>query len=1710
MFFKKFFVAGLLIFGLNSYTNANDVIDDYNQDYEEVKDSPWFQTYLLIGEVANAIQLDYEMSGLFHAKDAEKQFAAIIGNPNFELVEIEDFVKQKKISMAEFKLDYQRQLQFVQEAKEDVRAVLKNKQYASNTLTPKLQATYTNLLSSLKSRGQNLLLSLEKMKITATEMEKGHINKIIEGIKSRTSFFNKIKPSSIINARTAVYLKNINKSIAWAGNALAILDIGITGYKVINNEATLKDYSSALASVAVFAGTTTAGGVVIVAEGTRSILENSIKLYSEYFDDGKYFNIAEGEYLNPVQMQQYYSYYSSSYIFESKLDMIKIHNELGSNDINIPLINAYSDSIKSNIKLAKDLKDDDTKGYLSKASFASLFGLSVDAKQINDFEKLLALDMYEYDKNISQVIISKLINDIKVDTHKISADLLDEVNNIGDLSFLHHTSNTEENTQTPPILNITLPQNATIDGYKLNATLGDTVSFQGGITASFLRGCIHDAGDAATYTLWYIDIDGQRKSLPLNFESFNQTFSFAMPSTQITMVNLAYDKNIEDDYYGSGFCGLPTVWESVDTNGTTDSNETVNLSNGLVAHYEFEGNANDSSGNGNDGTEHGGVAYVDGVIGQAGSFDGVDDYVEIAHDSSLNIDTMLTLSVWINIKTLPNSWSPIIHKGGVRIDSPRYSNREYALWLENSNILHLTSAGDNSIQKYYNTDSNIFETNKWFLYTAVIDRNTHKTKIYIDGNLKHMFDDEYSSFNRNTNNLRIAWTEENHNNYSFYNGNLDDLRIYNRALNETEIQELYALKQQDPIDLEEGLVAHYEFEGDANDSSGNGNHGTEYGGVSYVDGVIGQAGSFDGVDDHIEIDSNVGDNEQTLSVSVWAKTSDLSNDWGMIVGREYSGSNVNDVWSIKQHLNSVGVQVLESDSSEYYNEVQINDSWQQLGFIYNGNEKKLKAFKNSKIIYSLDVLQGSLNSDNLLKLFIGTYATKNYYYNGHIDDLRIYNRALSESEIQELYKLGGGTTPTTTIQTINLLNENYLDGTVIGNAFTKEWTFNKELTDLSINILENTYQNTITVDDFIKEGNTLKINLTPNTTNAINKLTLQFKNSNGEIVKVSGSDTFWSLTKINHAPRLADGQLTRLVGDSSAYLEIETYDSDGDVVTLSVEDSAGGSVSLNGNRLSASFSDGQVAHTIKIGLNDGKETVVKEFRVIDFSQNSIENYYVDVASSSEYFDAIAFGTLKGVVEGQVNSDDETQRIFRPDDNVSLAEALKIVIKAEQKAGLIELKTAEYYRSTFPTWAMPYYTFAVDTGALKSEMGNLAYIYPSRESIAQLIVKTLDLEAKVYHLDSNVSFVDEVDFSDDVMLHYAKVAKAFGLFMTVTHANPQQSISRAELTQVIQRIFMIPHATLNVSPQSIEYGETLTATLSNVQADAINASIHTLYNAVDTLGVTYFANGVEVSSPIDSHNLPITLKTLYAVLDNDGVKNIVSSAINMSYTDADNDGLQDTVDQWVSDIRYAFDENNNGIPDILDDIYNLASNTASGTTVLDSYTVNIADIIRDGGWFAPDLDDDGVSDNNDPDIDGDGVVNAADAFPRDASEWLDTDNDGTGNNADDDDDGDGVLDNNDDLPLNKNESVDTDHDGTGNNADTDDDNDGISDADERKWGFDPLDASDGGDTDSDGDGVSNKDEIEAGSDPLDPSDTKKPKKFVPIIADDLMIMIPLKG
>ena len=182
-------------------------------------------------------------------------------------------------------------------------------------------------------------------------------------------------------------------------------------------------------------------------------------------------------------------------------------------------------------------------------------------------------------------------------------------------------------------------------------------------------------------------------------------------------------------------------------------------------------------------------------------------------------------------------------------------------------------------------------------------------------------------------------------------------------------------------------------------------------------------------------------------------------------------------------------------------------------------------------------------------------------------------------------------------------------------------------------------------------------------------------------------------------------------------------------------------------------------------------------------------------------------------------------------------------------------------------------------------------------------------------------------------------------------------------------------------------------------------------------------------------------------------------------DVDRDGYTNDVDVFPTDPTEWEDTNDNGIGDNAE-----PGLDGDGDGVLneaDAFSWDAAASVDTDGDGQPDDWNAGASQEQinasflvlDADDDNDGVPDSNDAFPLDAGESADTDGDGIGNNADTDDDGDGVADSVDALPLDADETLDTDNDGIGNNADTDDDGDGYTDQHELEMGSDPLDSAD---------------------------------------------------
>jgi hypothetical protein len=136
--------------------------------------------------------------------------------------------------------------------------------------------------------------------------------------------------------------------------------------------------------------------------------------------------------------------------------------------------------------------------------------------------------------------------------------------------------------------------------------------------------------------------------------NFNSKLTGLLPNT--TYYVRAYASNSVGTTYGT------------QENFTTLPSSGAIPTNGQVAYYPFNGNANDLSGNNNNGTVYGATSTADrhGISNRAYLFDGVNDYIEINHSSSLNLSQQISISFWAKFETSANYYYPyhIIEKYG--------------------------------------------------------------------------------------------------------------------------------------------------------------------------------------------------------------------------------------------------------------------------------------------------------------------------------------------------------------------------------------------------------------------------------------------------------------------------------------------------------------------------------------------------------------------------------------------------------------------------------------------------------------------------------------------------------------------------------------------------------------------------------------------------------------------------------------------------------------------------------------------------------------------------------------------------------------------------------------------------------------------------------------------------------------------------------------
>ncbi len=215
----------------------------------------------------------------------------------------------------------------------------------------------------------------------------------------------------------------------------------------------------------------------------------------------------------------------------------------------------------------------------------------------------------------------------------------------------------------------------------------------------------------------------------------------------------------------------------------------------------------------------------------------------------------------------------------------------------------------------------------------------------------------------------------------------------------------------------QGLIVYYPFNGNANDESGNGNNGTVHGAILTADrfGNLNSAYNFDG-NDYIKASAdNLPTAERTTSL--WFNANTLSTRPALLGygGKGYPGTSW---WMNLNHGGTpaylLGVHYTQSNYLKYFYSVQPTGAW--INFVtttdssgskiyINGEEKASNNyFINNTYVTGKDLAIGVNVSGNGVAPFTDSNVG---YFKGIVDDIRVYNRALTEAEIQLLYHEGG-------------------------------------------------------------------------------------------------------------------------------------------------------------------------------------------------------------------------------------------------------------------------------------------------------------------------------------------------------------------------------------------------------------------------------------------------------------------------------------------------------------------------------------------------------------------------------------------------------------------------------------------------------------------------------------------------------------------------------
>ncbi|MEK6874496.1 MAG: LamG domain-containing protein, partial [Nanoarchaeota archaeon] len=456
------------------------------------------------------------------------------------------------------------------------------------------------------------------------------------------------------------------------------------------------------------------------------------------------------------------------------------------------------------------------------------------------------------------------------------------------------------------------------------------------------------------------------------------------------------------------------VWNYTDAANDTENGSTwtwfVNGSEawrdaGLVSYWRMDGNGVDVLGR-NNGTNNG-ASNTSGVIRSAFRFDGVDDFVNASNSSSLK-PTELTLSAWVFIAAVQNSTKVI---AGKRQTSGGHASYAFD-YVKSPDRVAFAIGTATPAEFFVNTNATYGE---WRHFAGTYNGTT--MAFYINGQLVNTTTVNAAIGHSGTYQFLIGAYEGDSglpNTLFHFNGSVDELKLFNRSLSASEVANEYQMMSYGSTEKDAtgtpapdiplalwhfddgtGATSAFDYFGDNNAFISN---------ATRTVGVYGtNAFSFNQINASLIVSHS-----QTLNLTgnmtwmAWASTNKTGSLMGIVEKMFNSGSTVSFLTYIQSNnviyceiYNTTGSQISASAST-----MPTDGTLHHIACVHDNTNLS---------IYLDGALKGSITSGGAIRvgnnpLIIGGDSSYAGRYNGTIDEVEIYNRALTAAEINQSYR----------------------------------------------------------------------------------------------------------------------------------------------------------------------------------------------------------------------------------------------------------------------------------------------------------------------------------------------------------------------------------------------------------------------------------------------------------------------------------------------------------------------------------------------------------------------------------------------------------------------------------------------------------------------------------------------------------------------------------